>query len=67
VTEKKSDAGVDDVYDSPWFAYKLLKLILDSIAPRETKETGAGQTMNTESENPGTFEDSSDVSTSLFQ
>ena len=24
VTEKKSGAGVDDVYDSPWLAYKSL-------------------------------------------
>lgn len=66
VTEKKSGAGVDDVYDSPWFAYKSLMFILDSITPRETKETGAGQTKNTKSENPGTFEDNNDVSTFLF-
>jgi hypothetical protein len=66
VTEKKSGAGVDDVCDSPWFAYKLLMFILEAITPRETKETGAGQTKNTESENPGTFEDNNDVSTFLF-
>jgi len=66
VTEKKSGAGVDDVYDSPWFAYKSLMFILDSITPRETKETGAGQTKNTESENSGTLEDNNDVSTFLF-
>jgi len=40
--------------------------ILDSITPRETKETGAGQTKNTESGNPETFEDNNDVSTFLF-
>jgi hypothetical protein len=40
--------------------------ILDSITPRETKETGAGQTENTKSENPGTFEENNDVSTFLF-
>jgi hypothetical protein len=57
---------VDDVYDSPLFAYKSLMFILDSITPRETKETGAGQTKNTESENQGTFEDNNEVSTSLF-
>ena len=66
VTEKKSGAGVDDVYDSPWFANKSLMFILDSITPRETKETGAGQTKNTESENSGTLEDNNDVSTFLF-
>jgi hypothetical protein len=60
---KKSGAGVDDVYDSPWFAYQSLKFILDSITPTETKGTGAGQTKNTESENPGTFEENNDVST----
>jgi hypothetical protein len=63
---KKSGAGVDDVYDSPWFAYKSLMFVLDSITPRETKETAAGQTKNTESENPGTYEDNNDVSTFLF-
>ena len=40
VTEKKSGAGVDDVYNSPWFAYKSLMFVLDSKTPRETKETG---------------------------
>jgi len=39
---------------------------LDTITPRETKQTGAGQTKNTELENPGTFEDNNDVSTFLF-
>jgi hypothetical protein len=57
VTENTNVAGLDGLY------YSLAK-ILDCI--RETKETGAGQTKNTESENPGTFEDSSDVSTFLF-
>jgi hypothetical protein len=60
---KKSGVGVDDMYDSPWFAYISLVFILDSITPRETKETGAGQTKITESENPGIFEDNKDVST----
>jgi len=40
---KKSGVGVDDVYGSPWFAYKSLTFILDSITPTETKETGAVQ------------------------
>jgi hypothetical protein len=40
--------------------------ILDSITPRETKETGTGQTKNTESENPGTFEENNGVSTFHF-
>ena len=66
VAEKKSGAGVDDVYGSPWFAYKSLMFILDSIRPRETIETGAGQTKNTESENPGTHEDINDVNTFHF-
>jgi chloramphenicol O-acetyltransferase len=65
VTEKKSGAGVDNVYNYPWFVYKSLMFILDSITPTETKETGTEQTKNTESENPGTFEDN-DVSTFLF-
>jgi hypothetical protein len=39
---------------------------LDSITPRETKETGAVQTKNTRSENPGTFEDNNDVSAFYF-
>ena len=64
VTEK-SGPGVDGVYDYPCFAYISPMFILDSITPRETKETGAGQTQNTESENPGTFEDNSNVSTLL--
>jgi len=34
--------------------------VLDSITPRETKETGAGQTKKTELENPGTFEENND-------
>jgi hypothetical protein len=66
VTGKKSGAGVDDVYDSPWFGYKSLMFILDSITRRETKETGTGQTKNTELENPGTLEDKNEVSTFLF-
>jgi hypothetical protein len=44
VIENKSGAGADDVFDCPWFAHKSLTVILDSITPRETKETGAGQT-----------------------
>ena len=64
--QKKNGVGVDDVYDSPWFVYKSLMFILDSITPRETKETGGGPTKNTKSENPGTFEDNNDVSTFLF-
>jgi hypothetical protein len=43
VTEKKSGAGVDDLYDSPWFAYTSLMFILDSITPKETKQTGVGK------------------------
>jgi hypothetical protein len=40
--------------------------ILDSITPRETKEIGTGQTKNSKSENPGTFEENSGVSTFSF-
>jgi hypothetical protein len=54
------------VYDSPWFAYQSLMFILDSKTPRETRENGTGHTKNTKSENPGTFEDNSDVRTFLF-
>jgi hypothetical protein len=63
---KKSGAGVDDVYDSPWFAYKPLMFILDSITPRETKETDVGETKKSELEDPGTFEENNDVSTFHF-
>jgi LysM repeat protein len=66
VTEKKSGVGLDDVYDCPWLACKSETFILDSITPSKTKETGAGQTKNTESENPRTFEDNNGVSTFLF-
>jgi hypothetical protein len=61
----KCGAGVDDVYDSPWFVYKSLMFSLDSMTPRETKQTGVGQTKNTDSKNPGTFEDDNYVSTSF--
>jgi len=54
------------VYDSPWFAHKSLMFILDSITPRGNKQTGAGQTKNTELENPRTFEDNNNVGTFLF-
>jgi hypothetical protein len=37
--------------------------ILDSITPRETKETGVGETKKSELEDPGTFEENNDVST----
>ena len=60
LTRKKSGAGVDDLYDSPWFVYKPLMFILDSITPRETKEIGVGET------DPGPFEENNDVSTFHF-
>jgi hypothetical protein len=40
--------------------------ILDSITPRETKETGVGETKKSELEDPGTFEENNDVSTFHF-
>jgi hypothetical protein len=55
--KKKSGASVDNVYDSPWFAYKSLMFILDSITPRETKETGVGEAKKSKLEDPGTFEE----------
>jgi hypothetical protein len=63
---KKSGEGLDDVYDSPWFAYKSLMFILDSITPRETKETGVEETKKSELEDPGTFEKNNDVSIFYF-
>lgn len=39
VTEKKSGAGIEDKYDPPWFAYKSMLFILDSITPRPTKDS----------------------------
>ena len=60
LTRKKSGAGVDDLYDSPWFVYKPLMFILDSITPRETKEIDVGET------DPGPFEENNDVSTFHF-
>lgn len=68
VTEKKSGAGADDQYDSPWFAYKSMLFILDSVTPRSTKESltpgdyeGNSQV---DTEIPGTSEESNDVSIS---
>ena len=39
VTEKKSGAAVDDVYDSPWFAYKSLRFILAPQSPKAYKSS----------------------------
>ncbi|KAL7645823.1 UNVERIFIED_CONTAM: hypothetical protein RMT77_002720 [Armadillidium vulgare] len=61
VTDRNSAADLGDVYDSPWFAYKSLSFILDSITPKETKDI-AGQIKYTELENTGKFEEN-DVST----
>jgi len=36
---KKSGAGVDDVYDSPWFAYKSLRFILAPQPPETYKNS----------------------------
>jgi hypothetical protein len=63
---KKSGVGADDVHDSLLFVYKSLMFILNSITPRETKETGAVQTKNKESENTWTFEDNNDIRTFLL-
>jgi hypothetical protein len=39
VTEKRSGAGADDVYDSPWFAYKSLVFILTPQSPKTYKSS----------------------------
>jgi hypothetical protein len=39
VISKKSGAGTDSSYDTPWFAYSSLMFILDSVSPRETKDS----------------------------
>ncbi|KAJ8949001.1 hypothetical protein NQ314_008307 [Rhamnusium bicolor] len=39
VTEKKNGAGAEDKYDSPWFAYKSMLFISDSVTPRQIKES----------------------------
>lgn len=36
---KKSGTGADEVYYSPWFAYKHLLFTAESITPRSTKES----------------------------
>ncbi|VVC93569.1 unnamed protein product [Leptidea sinapis] len=36
VIKKKSGAGSDEIYVSPWFAYKHLLFTADSVAPRES-------------------------------
>jgi len=38
VTEK-SGTGIDDVYDSPWFAYKSLRFILAPQSPKAYKSS----------------------------
>ncbi|KAF5303777.1 hypothetical protein FQR65_LT08112 [Abscondita terminalis] len=37
--ERKSGAGIEDKYESPWLAYKTLLFIADSVTPRTTKDT----------------------------
>lgn len=37
---KKSGAGSDDIYESKWFAFKLLLFLKDKNKPRETIEAG---------------------------
>ena len=37
--KKKSGSGSDEIYVSPWFAYKHLLFTADSVTPRETRET----------------------------
>ncbi|CAH1981424.1 unnamed protein product [Acanthoscelides obtectus] len=39
VIRKKSGAGSDEIYVSPWFAYKQLLFTADSVTPRETGES----------------------------
>ncbi|KAJ8965291.1 hypothetical protein NQ314_004220 [Rhamnusium bicolor] len=72
VTEKKSGAGAEDKYESPWFAYKSMLFISDSITPRQTKESltpresirsDEGNDSQVDIELHGTSEESNDVST----
>lgn len=39
---KKSGAGADEKYESPWFAYKSLQFIGDTLTPRFTKDSLQG-------------------------
>ncbi|KAF5274470.1 hypothetical protein FQR65_LT16984 [Abscondita terminalis] len=39
VMERKSGDGIEDKYESPWFAYKTLLFIADSVTPRTMKDT----------------------------
>jgi hypothetical protein len=36
---KKSGAGADEKYETPWFAYKSLEFIGDTLTPRFTKDS----------------------------
>lgn len=39
VMKKKSGSGSDEIYVSPWFAYKHLLFTADSVTPRKTRES----------------------------
>lgn len=70
VLEKKSGAGVEDKYDSPWFAYRSMLFTLDSLTPRTTKDSlTCGHSTGTcednseiDTENSGATEEDTDVS-----
>lgn len=40
---KKSGSGADDKYETPWFAYKSLQFIADTLTPRFTKDSLQGE------------------------
>ncbi|KAJ8728628.1 hypothetical protein PYW07_006324 [Mythimna separata] len=48
--KKKSGAGFDEIYVSPWFAYKHLLFTADSVTPRETIETSTAEKKDTQAE-----------------
>ncbi|KAJ8730009.1 hypothetical protein PYW07_017047 [Mythimna separata] len=50
VMKKNSGAGSDEIYVSPWFAYKHLLFTADSVTPRETRETSTKEKKDTQAE-----------------
>ncbi|CAH1980734.1 unnamed protein product, partial [Acanthoscelides obtectus] len=47
---KKSGAGSDEIYVSPWFAYKQLLFTADSVTPQETRESSTEDEKDTPAE-----------------
>lgn len=48
LSAKKSGAGTDSNYETTWFAYSSLMFILDSVTPKETKDSIHSNSTNNE-------------------